>query len=204
VITAAPQVAAATTTVAGDSAAQRKVLDQFCSGCHGQRAKAAKMDSAVRLTVDDLDLTKIRDHADVWEKVVRKLRAGLMPPTNSRRPDAATMNSLITYLEGELDRTAETHLPAPGLHRLNRAEYTNAVRDLLGLEVDASKFLPPDDSSHGFDNMAGTLTLSPPAESVVWRWAARPPLGRLFSTCPRILPRTIASKDCPSAHAEGC
>jgi len=161
-LAAAPQTPVVTSAAAAsDAATQRKVLDQFCSGCHGQRAKTAKLDSAVRLTLDDLDLTKIGDHADIWEKVVRKLRAGLMPPTNSRRPDAVTMNSLVTWLEGELDRSAETHLPAPGLHRLNRAEYTNAVRDLLGLEVDAAKFLPADDSSHGFDNMAGTLTLSP-------------------------------------------
>ncbi|HET9218168.1 MAG TPA: DUF1592 domain-containing protein [Terriglobia bacterium] len=159
---ATPQAAVtASTAAATDAATQRQVLNQFCSGCHGQRAKAAKLDSAVRLTLDDLDLAKVRDHADIWEKVVRKLRAGLMPPTNSRRPDPSTMNSLITWLEGELDRTAVTHLPAPGLHRLNRAEYSNAIRDLLGLEVDAAKFLPPDDSSHGFDNMAGTLTLSP-------------------------------------------
>ena len=119
------------------------------------------MDAARRLTLDDADLTKIGDHAELWEKVVRKIRAGLMPPTNSRRPEPGTLDSLVTWLETELDRSAETHLPAPGLHRLNRAEYTNAIRDLFGLEVDATSFLPPDDSSHGFDNMAGTLTLSP-------------------------------------------
>jgi mono/diheme cytochrome c family protein len=158
---AAPPQASATQSIASDSASQRKVLDQYCSGCHSQRAKAAKIDSAMRLTLDDLDLTKVGDHPEIWEKVVRKLRAGLMPPTNSRRPDAGTMNSLITWLENELDRSAGAHLPAPGLHRLNRTEYTNAIRDLLGLEIDATKFLPPDDSSHGFDNMAGTLTLSP-------------------------------------------
>src|SRR5688572_3929716 len=162
--TAAPRPqapSASASTAATGTAGHRAVLDQYCGACHSQRAKSAKIDSAMRLTIDDLDLAKVGENAHVWEKVVRKLRAGLMPPTNSRRPDAATMNSLITWLEGELDRTAETHLPAPGLHRLNRAEYTNAVRDLLGLEVDAAKFLPADDSSHGFDNMAGTLTLSP-------------------------------------------
>jgi hypothetical protein len=119
------------------------------------------MDSAMRLTFDDMDLAKVGENANVWEKVVRKLRAGLMPPTNARHADPATMESLVAWLEGELDRHAETHLPAPGLHRLNRVEYTNAIRDILGLEVDATKFLPADDSSHGFDNMAGTLTLSP-------------------------------------------
>ena len=89
------------------------------------------------------------------------MRAGLMPPTDARRPDAATMESLIRWMEGELDRSAKTHLPAPGLHRLNRTEYSNAIRDLLALEVDASKFLPTDDSTHGFDNIAGALTMSP-------------------------------------------
>ena len=69
--------------------------------------------------------------------------------------------ALVLWLESELDRTAVTHLPAPGLHRLNRTEYANAIRDVLGLEVDATKFLPSDDSTHGFDNMAGTLVMSP-------------------------------------------
>ena len=106
---ASPQAAVTASTAATpDAAAQRQVLDQFCSGCHGQKAKAAKIDSAVRLTLDDLDLTKVRDHADKWDKVVRKLRAGLMPPPNSRRPDPSTMNSLITCIEGEHDRHAVT------------------------------------------------------------------------------------------------
>jgi hypothetical protein len=85
----------------------------------------------------------------------------MMPPAERRRPDAATMNSFITWMEGELDRAAVTHLPPPGLHRLNRTEYANAIRDLLALQVDATTFLPPDDSTHGFDNQAGTLTMSP-------------------------------------------
>jgi hypothetical protein len=84
-----------------------------------------------------------------------------MPPTNMPRPDAATFASLIEWMEGELDKGNEQHLPAPGLHRLNRVEYANAIRDLLALEVDASKFLPTDDSTHGFDNIAGALTMSP-------------------------------------------
>ncbi len=77
------------------------------------------------------------------------------------RPDDATRNGLITWMESELDRSAVTYLPPPGMHRLNRTEYTNAIRDVLGLQVDATKFLPPDDSTHGFDNIAGALTLSP-------------------------------------------
>src|SRR4030095_14053092 len=76
-------------------------------------------------------------------------------------PDAAALDSLVHWLENELDRNSVTYLPAPGLHRLNRTEYANAIRDVIGLEVDASKFLPSDDSTRGFDNIAGPLTMSP-------------------------------------------
>jgi mono/diheme cytochrome c family protein len=150
-ITAAP----ATASQASDQAAQRAVVNQYCVGCHNARAKTAN------LLLDQLDMGHLGDHAEIAEKMVRKLRAGMMPPSGARQPDAATRETLITWLETELDRSAGTYLPAPGLHRLNRTEYTNAVRDVLGLEVDASKFLPADDSTHGFDNIAGALTLSP-------------------------------------------
>src|SRR5207237_6662702 len=103
----------------------------------------------------------LREHAVIGEKVDRKLRADMMPPKGMKRPDQATMEAFVVWMENELDRGAVTHLPPPGLHRLNRTEYANAIRDLLALEVDATKFLPPDDSTHGFDNMAGTLTMSP-------------------------------------------
>lgn len=118
-------------------------------------------EAARKLTLDDLDLFRVRDQAVKWERVVRKLRAGMMPPPGMRRPDAATFEAMIVWLENELDRTAVTHLPPPGIHRLNRREYTNVIRDLMALEVDATKFLPADDSTRGFDNMAGTLGLSP-------------------------------------------
>ncbi len=108
-----------------------------------------------------LDQYHLRDHAENGEKVVRKLRAGMMPPAGMARPDRATTDALITWMESQLDRSAVTYVPPPGLHRLNRTEYTNAVRDVLGLEVDATKFLPSDDSTRGFDNIAGALTLSP-------------------------------------------
>ena len=133
----------------------RKLLDQYCVTCHNAKTKTAN------LLLDQLDLANLDEHVDVAEKVVRKLRAGLMPPTGMVRPDPSTMESLIRWMEGELDRTATTHLPAPGLHRMNRAEYTNAIRDLLALEVDATKFLPVDDSTRGFDNQAAALTISP-------------------------------------------
>ncbi|MEO8258963.1 MAG: DUF1592 domain-containing protein [Acidobacteriota bacterium] len=140
---------------APDVAVQRALIDQYCVTCHNARVKTAD------LLLDQLDLTQLGSHADVGEKVVRKLRAGMMPPSGLRRPDPATMETLIRWMEGELDRGAVTHLPAPGLHRLNRTEYANAIRDLLALEVDATKFLPGDDSTRGFDNIAGALTMSP-------------------------------------------
>src|SRR5204863_671930 len=93
--------------------------------------------------------------------IVLKLRAGMMPPTGMPRPDVAGMTTLVSALETELDRNAQPFLEAPGLHRLNRTEYTNVIRDLLNLEVDAAKFLPADDSTRGFDNIAGALTMSP-------------------------------------------
>src|SRR5262245_12622578 len=140
---------------AANGAAKLALLDQYCVTCHNARVKTAN------LMLDQLDLSHLGDHAEIGEKVVRKLRAGMMPPTNMRRPDAAALDSLIHWMENELDRSAVTHLPPPGLHRLNRTEYANAIRDLLGLQVDATKFLPADDSTRGFDNIAGALTLSP-------------------------------------------
>ena len=137
------------------AAAQKAVIDRYCVGCHNARTKTAN------LFLDQFDLSKITEHADTGELLVRKLRAGMMPPTGMPRPDAAAMDSLISYMETELDKGAKAHLPAPGLHRMNRTEYTNAIRDVLALEVDATKFLPADDSTRGFDNNAGALTLSP-------------------------------------------
>ena len=138
-----------------DTATQRALIDQYCVACHNARLKTAG------LLLDELDLAHLGNHAEIGEKVVRKLRAGLMPPAGRRRPDAATLESLIGWMEHELDRSAVTYLPPPGLHRLNRTEYANAIRDLLALDVDTAKFLPPDDSTRGFDNIAGALTMSP-------------------------------------------
>ena len=140
---------------APDVAAQRAVLDRYCVGCHNAKLRTANLE------LDKLDLTHLGDHAEIGEKVVRKLRAGMMPPAGVPRPAPEVINALYSWMENDLDRNAATYLPPPGLHRLNRTEYTNAIRDVLGLQVDATKFLPPDDSTHGFDNIAGALTLSP-------------------------------------------
>ena len=136
-------------------ASRRALLDQYCVTCHNARLKTAN------LLLDQLDLSNLGNHAEVAEKVVRRVRAGLMPPTGMRRPDQATLDAFAQWVEDTVDRSAAPHLPAPGLHRLNRTEYANAIRDLLALQVDATRFLPPDDSTRGFDNIAGALTMSP-------------------------------------------
>jgi len=136
---------------------ERAFLNQYCVGCHNQTAKTAG------LMLDQMDVSQVGAHADVWEKVVRKMRAGMMPPAGARRPDKPTLNTFATWLEGELDRYAAAHPNpgAPALHRLNRAEYANVIRDLLGLEIDTAALLPADDSSYGFDNIASALGMSP-------------------------------------------
>ena len=104
--------------------------------------------------------SNVHTHAEKLELVVRKLRAGMMPPAGRARPEPAVYKAMIAWLEDELDRTATPYTPPPGLHRLNRTEYANAIRDLLDLEIDPAKYLPSDDSTHGFDNIAGTLGIS--------------------------------------------
>jgi hypothetical protein len=135
---------------------QAAVIGRFCLDCHN----SAEQEAGLNLEAHSLDA--VAADAQTWEKVVRKLRAGLMPPADggpTLERDARA--ELVAFLENEIDSGAQPYLPAPGLHRLNRTEYTNAIRDLLALNVDAASFLPADDSSHGFDNMAGTLTTSP-------------------------------------------
>ncbi|HEX5226924.1 MAG TPA: DUF1587 domain-containing protein, partial [Bryobacteraceae bacterium] len=151
----AQQPATAPVVAATTGASERALLNQYCVVCHNQKLKTAG------LTIDQLDVDHVQDRAETWEMVVRKLRAGMMPPTGMPRPQPQVMESMIEYLEKELDRNAAPNLTPPGIHRMNRTEYTNAIRDVLGLQVDATKFLPPDDSTHGFDNIAGALTLSP-------------------------------------------
>jgi hypothetical protein len=136
---------------------QRALLDKYCVTCHSDRLKTAN------LSLQGLDLTKVADHAEVWEKVIRKLRAGVMPPPNIPRPALTEYEGLRDFLETEIDRVAATK-SNPGsvvLHRLNRTEYANVIRDLLDLRIDVTTLLPPDDSANGFDNIAGSLTLSP-------------------------------------------
>src|SRR5262245_25224456 len=149
-----PLSAAAVSTSPDQS---RALLDKYCVSCHSDRLKTAN------LSLQGLDLTKVGEHADLWEKVVRKLRAGVMPPPDMPRPSLAEYEGLRDWLETAIDRTASTRA-TPGsivLHRLNRTEYANAIRDLLDLKIDVTTLLPPDDSANGFDNIAGSLTISP-------------------------------------------
>jgi hypothetical protein len=143
-----------------DAMREQQLLQQFCYACHSERAKAAGVDSAKKLTLDTLDASDVHRDAKTWELVARKLRAGMMPPADTRRPDPATYESMVAWLEGELDRDALPYTPPPGLHRLNRTEYANSIRDLLDLPIDAAKYLPSDDSTSGFDNIAGALGIS--------------------------------------------
>ena len=135
----------------------RVVFDTYCVGCHNQRAKIGG------LALDALNVTEVGQNADVLEKVVRKLRTGAMPPPGRPRPDKFIVHGVASALETMLDRAALAH-PNPGrptLHRLNRVEYRNAVRDLFGLEIDPESLLPADNAGYGFDNNADALSLSP-------------------------------------------
>ena len=136
---------------------EQALVDQYCLGCHNNRTLRGG------LSLEGLALDAVADHVEVWERAVRKLRAGAMPPTGAPRPDAAGSSRLLAYLETELDTIAAAS-PHPGrtetFRRLNRTEYRNAVRDLLALDVDVTALLPRDDASFGFDNISVT-ELSP-------------------------------------------
>ena len=143
----APQIAT------NDDAA---LLKQYCITCHNERAKTGGL-------VLDVELTKVAADRERWEKVVRKVKTGMMPPANSPRPARERLDAFAAAMETRLDAAADpkASLDTPALHRLNRNEYANAVRDLLDLNVDVSGLLPADGSSEGFDNIAEALSVSP-------------------------------------------
>jgi mono/diheme cytochrome c family protein len=152
--------AAATAAPAIGTEELRAFFKQTCSGCHNEVMAKAGRDEARKLQIDKLDPANVEQDRKTWELIVRKVRAGQMPPAGTRRPDPAVMNAHITALESALDRTAAPFAPPPGLHRLNRTEYANVIRDLLDLDIDPGKYLPSDDSTAGFDNIAGALGIS--------------------------------------------
>lgn len=140
---------------------ERATLNQYCVVCHNERAKKTGQRPALAITIDNLDTAHVEKNAEDWERVVRMTRSGMMPPAGMPRPKAEVYEAMIDYLENQLDQNAVRNLPPPGLHRMNRTEYKNSIRDLLALDIDPGKYLPSDDSTRGFDNIAGALSLSP-------------------------------------------
>jgi mono/diheme cytochrome c family protein len=182
-------------------AAHRATINQYCVACHNERVKTAG------LALDSASLDRVGEHAETWEKVVRKLRGRMMPPPGRPRPDEAAYNAVVSSLENSLDRAASA-APNPGrtetFRRLNRTEYQNAIRDLLALDIDVSALLPKDDVSHGFDNV-GTAQLSP---TLLERYlAAAQKVSRLTVGSPLsspashivVLPSDLTQED----HADG-
>ena len=143
------------------AAPSRALLDRYCVSCHNEgvvsgdapaRSALATQLRTLGLTLDTLDLSNVGPHAETWEKVVRKVRAGMMPPSGRPRPDAAMRDAFLARLETDLDTAwaARGDLPRTAIfHRLNRAEYANVIRDLVALDVDVAALLPPDDASYG-------------------------------------------------------
>jgi cytochrome c5 len=195
---APPQPSAASPV---SSAAPADVVKQYCYGCHSQRVKAGG------LVLETVDVSKPAAHGEILEKVAMKLRAGMMPPAGSPRPSPEVRNALVNYFESSLDAAAVA-APNPGrpaLHRLNRAEYANAIRDLLALDIDPAVLLPPDDSSDGFDNNADVLGVSP---ALLERYlAAARKIGALALGDPQAGPSTDVYRAPPdmsqSQHREG-
>ena len=154
VFTASP-VATSPQTPAGD--AQLATIKQYCAGCHNDRAKTGGV------SFEGITPASIGQHAELFEKAVRKLRGRVMPPPGAKQPDAASIDSLVAWLESSVDRAeGKAHVPDQVvLHRLNRKEYANAVRDLLAVDIDSNELLPADDTAEGFDNIATALQVSP-------------------------------------------
>jgi Protein of unknown function (DUF1587) len=139
------------------AAAHRATLDLYCVGCHSGPTPFAG------LNLEVLDTANLEANGAIWEKLLRKLRNREMPPAGMPRPDPAAYEALVEFIETERDRLAEVK-PNPGrptLHRLNRAEYANVIRDLLALEIDVAELLPADDAGYGFDNIGDVLSVSP-------------------------------------------
>ncbi len=139
------------------TAEQTALVKQYCTGCHSERGKAGG------LSLASFDAATIDQHGETAEKMIRKLRAGMMPPSGARRPEAEVLTAMASALETRMDQAAALK-PNPGsrpFQRLNRAEYAAAVKDLLNVDVDVTAYLPPDTISHGFDNVADAQSFSP-------------------------------------------
>jgi mono/diheme cytochrome c family protein len=186
----APPVSPASTV------AHRALLDKYCVTCHNQRARVAG------LTLDNADLGRVPEGAETWEKVIKKLNGGLMPPQGMPRPDTAAVKSLVAALESSLDRAAVTK-PNPGraaVHRLNQAEYKHAIRDLLGVDIDRESAVLADEADRqGFYNNAGVLSVSPALLERYLTSARR--IARLAVGDPKIIP-AVETYDVPKKLAQ--
>src|SRR5579862_6357922 len=151
---AAPSLLSAAPATDGGSS---PLISKYCVGCHNEKVKTAG------IALEIAAAAPVAGDAGVWEKVLRKIRTGEMPPRGLPRPAEDESRAFTRALESELDKAAAAH-PNPGrpaIHRLNRAEYNNAVRDLLGLDLNLAADFPPDDAGYGFDNIADVLSVSP-------------------------------------------
>jgi mono/diheme cytochrome c family protein len=159
---------AASAPAAPTAAEQTALVQQYCVSCHSDRAKAGG------LTLASYDVAKAAEHAGITEKIIRKLRAGMMPPSGARRPDAAVLAALTSTLEQNVDRAADANRPGGRVfQRLNRAEYARAVRDVLALDIDVSGLLPADQLSAGFDNVSDSQLFSPTLMEAYLRAASK-------------------------------
>ena len=186
-------------SAASSPSPQRALLDRYCVTCHNERLQTGG------LALDTMDVANVGEAPEIWEKVVQKLRGRMMPPARRPWPDPEAYEGFQSWLETSLDRAAAV-TTQPGrvpTHRLNRAEYTNAIRDLLALDIDGEALLPADDSGHGFDNLAGTLALSPvlmerymSASRRITRLAVGDPtIGPGFTSKTYVVPINMAQND---------
>lgn len=169
-------------------AKEHAAFTRYCSMCHNDKLKSGGF------SLDRIDFAHPARSAEQAERAIRKLNAGMMPPRGMPRPDAPTEKAMVEFLETSIDKAATTQ-PNPGrpaLHRLNRTEYANAVRDLLDIDIDVKPILPPDDMSHGFDNMADVLTMSPALLDGYVRAAGRISREAVGDTSARALTQTYS------------
>src|ERR1019366_8644077 len=141
---------------AGGTSPAGELVSRYCVACHNQKLKTGN------LALDEIDAEHVSNAAETWEKVILKLRSRSMPPSGIRRPDNAAYDTVAEWLETEIDRAASARVNpgrSAGLHRLNRTEYANVVRDLIGIDVDAAAILPPDEQAYGFDTNADALSM---------------------------------------------
>ena len=183
---ATPAVKPATAATSKDSQAQQDMIDQYCVMCHSEALKTAGV------VLEGQHINNVGENTALWERVLRKFGSGQMPPAGMPRPDDAVAAKFTSWLEQQLDANAIAHPNpgAPAIHRLNRLEYGNTIRDLLGLEIDVNSMLPGDDSGYGFDNIADVLSVSPVL------------LEKYMSAARKIARTAVGAMDIPAEETE--